>query len=181
MLEQDYPQVEYMIVDGGSTDGSLEIIRRYEDRVAWWISEPDTGQTEAINKGFARATGEILAWLNSDDVYYPRAVSEAVTYLEAHTEVGMVYGDTDYIDESGKVIGKFPRRRPTSGVCAAAMYTSRSRRLSSGPSSGRWLVRWTLLSISPWTTISGCGSLLGGMIRVHRRSGGGRLSVIYFN
>jgi len=108
VLEQDYPRIEHIIIDGGSTDNSLEIIQRYADLLSYWISEPDNGQTDAINKGFARAKGNILAWLNSDDVYRPGAVSEAVGYLRDHPEVGMVYGDADYIDESGQVIGRFP-------------------------------------------------------------------------
>jgi len=108
VLEQDYPHIEYIVVDGGSTDGSVDIIRRYADRLAWWVSEPDRGQTDAINKGFAHAHGEILAWLNSDDTYEPGAVREAVAYLQAHPEVGMVYGDANYIDEEGRVIGRFP-------------------------------------------------------------------------
>lgn len=108
VLDQDYPHVEYVIVDGGSTDGSLEIIRDVQDRLAWWASEPDSGQTDAVNKGFARAHGDIFAWLNSDDVYFPDAVGQAVAYLQAHPDVGLVYGDADYIDESGRRIGRFP-------------------------------------------------------------------------
>ena len=111
VLEQDYPRLEYIIVDGGSTDGSDEIIQRYSDRLAWWISEPDQGQTDAINRGFARAKGEILAWLNSDDTYLSGAVSEAVAFLGSHPEIGMVYGDANLIDETGKVIRKFPARQ----------------------------------------------------------------------
>jgi len=111
VLAQDYPRLEYIIVDGGSTDGSLAIIERYADRLAWWVSEPDLGQTDAINKGFARARGEIFAWLNSDDTYLPHAVSEAVAYLQAHPEVGMVYGDANFIDEHGRVIGRFNARQ----------------------------------------------------------------------
>jgi len=107
VLEQDYPQIEYVVVDGGSSDGSLEIIKRHADRLAWWVSEPDEGQTDAINKGFAQATGEIMAYLNSDDLYQPGAVSQAVEYLAAHPEVGMVYGDADFIDSNGKVTGRF--------------------------------------------------------------------------
>jgi glycosyltransferase involved in cell wall biosynthesis len=111
VLSQDYPRLEYLVIDGGSDDGSLEIIQRYADRLAYWSSEPDSGQTEAINKGFGRARGDILAWLNSDDVYYPGAMKEAVEFLETHPEVGMVYGDADYIDETGKPVGRFPARQ----------------------------------------------------------------------
>lgn len=111
VLDQDYPNLEYLIVDGGSTDGSRQIIERYADRLAWWVSERDQGQTDAINKGFARAQGEILAWLNSDDTYQPQAIAQAVAFFQAHPEVGLVYGDANLIDESGQVIGKFPARQ----------------------------------------------------------------------
>ncbi len=111
VLEQDYPRIEYIIVDGGSSDNSLEIIRRHSERLAWWVSEKDQGQTDAINKGFARAQGEILAWINSDDTYQPHAVSEAAAYLQAHPEVGMVYGDANLIDQNGAHIGRFPARQ----------------------------------------------------------------------
>jgi len=111
VLEQSYPRIEYIIVDGGSTDGSVEIIRKYAHRLAWWVSEPDHGQTDAINKGFARARGEIFAWLNSDDTYLPHAVTEAVDYLQSHPEAGMVYGDANLIDTEGQVIGRFPARQ----------------------------------------------------------------------
>ena len=107
VLEQDYPNIEYIVMDGGSNDGSAEIIKRYADRLAYWESEKDKGQTDAINKGFARSHGEILAWLNSDDVLYPHAVGEAVAYLTAHPECGLVYGDSDFIDAKGNVIGRF--------------------------------------------------------------------------
>lgn len=107
VIAQDYPRVEHIVVDGGSTDGSLEVIRNYEDHLAAWVSEPDEGQTDAINKGFSMAHGEILAWLNSDDIYQPHAVSEAVAFLGTHPEVGMVYGDTNFIDEEGRMLGKF--------------------------------------------------------------------------
>ena len=108
ILDQDYPNIEYIIVDGGSTDGSVDIIRRYADRLAWWISEKDRGQTDAINKGFAHANGDILAWLNSDDTYEPGVVAEAVAFLRNRPEVGLVYGDANFIDENGNIIGRFP-------------------------------------------------------------------------
>ncbi len=108
VLSQDYQPLEYIIVDGGSSDGSVEIIRRYADRLAWWVSEADRGQTEAINKGFARARGEIFAWLNSDDTYLPGAVAEAVACLQAHPQAGMVYGDANLVNEHGEIVGKFP-------------------------------------------------------------------------
>jgi glycosyltransferase involved in cell wall biosynthesis len=111
VLGQDYPQIEYLIVDGGSTDGSREIIQRYAPRLSWWVSEADQGQTEAINKGFSHARGDILAWLNSDDTYLPGTISQAVAYLESHPEAGMVYGDANLIDAGGNLIGKFPARQ----------------------------------------------------------------------
>jgi glycosyltransferase involved in cell wall biosynthesis len=111
VLDQDYEDIEYIIVDGGSTDGSVEIIKKYTDRLAWWISEKDQGQTDALNKGFARATGDILAWLNSDDTYHPGAIAEAVEYLKAHPETGLLYGDANFINAEGQVTGKFPSRQ----------------------------------------------------------------------
>jgi glycosyltransferase involved in cell wall biosynthesis len=107
VLRQDYPAIEYSIVDGGSTDGSLEIIRRHSDRLAWWVSEPDSGQAEAINKGLLRANGEIVAWLNSDDLYLPGAVSQAVEAFLEDSSLGIVYGDAITIDADGKPLGRF--------------------------------------------------------------------------
>ena len=121
VITQDYPRIEYLVVDGGSQDGTAEIIKKYavesgnlqkrtsaiQKGIHWWVSEKDQGQTDAINKGFAHAHGEILAWLNSDDTYEPGAISTAVKYLTDHPEVGMVYGDCNFINEEGKVIGKF--------------------------------------------------------------------------
>jgi glycosyltransferase involved in cell wall biosynthesis len=111
VLSQDYPYLEYIIVDGASTDGSVEIIQRYASQLAWWVSEPDQGQTDAINKGFAHAHGEVLAWLNSDDTYQHGAITQAIESLHAHPEAAMVYADANLIDEQGKVIGHFPSRQ----------------------------------------------------------------------
>jgi glycosyltransferase involved in cell wall biosynthesis len=102
VLEQDYPRIEYLVVDGASTDGSVEIIRRYADRLSWWVSEKDSGQSEAINKGFQRARGEIVGWLNSDDIYLPGAVSAAVEAFRSNPTAGLVYGDALAIDADGR-------------------------------------------------------------------------------
>jgi glycosyltransferase involved in cell wall biosynthesis len=105
VLNQDYLKVEYLIMDGGSTDGSLDIIRRYAGQLAYWESGPDRGQVDAINRGFARSTGDVLAWLNSDDRYEPGALWEAVSTLLAYPQAGMVYGIGAMVDPQGKVLG----------------------------------------------------------------------------
>lgn len=106
VLTQDYPDIEYMLVDGASTDGSLEIIQKYADKFSYWVSEPDSGQAEAINKGFAHARGEIVAWLNSDDLYLPGVISQAVTAMQTDPQLGIVYGDAVTIDASGQVLSE---------------------------------------------------------------------------
>ena len=103
VLTQDYPAVEYLVVDGGSTDGTIDILRGYGDRVRW-TSGPDAGQTDAIHRGFAAATGKYIAWLNSDDVYLPGAINAAVAELEAHPGTGLLYGGAEFIDRDGAVI-----------------------------------------------------------------------------
>ena len=102
VLEQDFPRIEYLVIDGASKDGSVDIIKKYEGKLAYWVSEKDTGQAEAINKGLSRATGEIVAWLNSDDYYLPGAVSSAVKIFEANPDVALVYGDMLAVDENGR-------------------------------------------------------------------------------
>ncbi|NMD27205.1 MAG: glycosyltransferase, partial [Chloroflexi bacterium] len=106
VLEQDYPNIEYWVIDGGSTDGSVDIIKRYAPKLAGWVSEADDGQADAINKGFARARGEYIAWLNSDDLYYPGALSEAVRALEANPAAPFVFSDVESIDETGKAFNR---------------------------------------------------------------------------
>jgi glycosyltransferase involved in cell wall biosynthesis len=102
VLRQDYPRIEYILIDGGSTDNSFEIIEKYADRLAYWISEKDSGQAEAINKGFRRARGEILAWLNSDDYYLPNTISAVVKCFDENPDVVMVYGDMLAVDGNGR-------------------------------------------------------------------------------
>jgi glycosyltransferase involved in cell wall biosynthesis len=104
VLSQDYAPIEYILIDGASTDSSVEIIKKYADSFAYWVSEKDSGQAEAINKGLARATGEIAAWLNSDDYYLPDTVSAAVRAFKDNPDAAMVYGDMLAVDEQGQAI-----------------------------------------------------------------------------
>ena len=107
VLSQDYSPVEYLVIDGGSTDETLDILKQYGSRF-FWLSEKDSGQSNAINKGWNRASGEILAWLNSDDIYLPGAISKAVGFLQDHPEFGAVYGEGYHIREDGKIIERYP-------------------------------------------------------------------------
>jgi GT2 family glycosyltransferase len=104
MLDQEYEPLEVLVVDGGSTDESVSVIGRFEDRVAWWTSEPDRGQAHALNKGFARARGEILGWLASDDALLPGAIARVVDELERDQEALLVYGEALFVDEAGEPI-----------------------------------------------------------------------------
>jgi len=109
VLEQDTRgrSLEYVIVDGGSTDTTADIVRRYVDRLRW-VSEPDGGQADAVNKGLRSSSGEVIGWLNSDDVYYPGAISAACELFEAHPALDVVYGDAEHIDKNGVVLGRYP-------------------------------------------------------------------------
>lgn len=102
VLLQGYPNLEYIIVDGGSTDQSLEIIHKYENRLAYWVSEPDSGQSDAINKGFDRASGEIFGWLNSDDVYEPGSIQLMAKYFTSTPECSLLYGNGWYLNKDGQ-------------------------------------------------------------------------------
>lgn len=110
VLLQGYPNLEYMVIDGGSSDGSVDVIRKYERWLAYWVSEPDRGQAEAINKGFRRATGEILAWLNSDDFYLPGALVKAVEQFAKHREAAVVHGPCQMVSSEGRVLGEYQPR-----------------------------------------------------------------------
>jgi glycosyltransferase involved in cell wall biosynthesis len=99
VLDQGYPNLEYIVMDGGSTDGSVEIIQKYQDRLAYWVSEPDQGQADAIYRGFERSTGEILGWLNSDDYYLPGALQAAGKLFEKRPAVELVIGNSIVVDE----------------------------------------------------------------------------------
>jgi len=103
VLLQDYPAIEYIVIDGGSTDNSQAIIKKYKTKLAWFVSETDSGQAEAINKGLKKATGEFVAWINSDDIYTKGAISSAVDKLKSNPDCGMVYSNVLSIDSSSSV------------------------------------------------------------------------------
>ncbi len=209
VLAQDYPHIEYIIIDGGSTDGSVEIISRYQNRLAAWVSEPDLGQTDAINKGFSLAHGDLLAWLNSDDTYEPGAVTEAVAFFQSHPQVGLVYGDANFINERGQVIGRFPAaqtsyaklRRGYVHIPQQAAFFKSALWREVGPLDTSFYFAmdydlWVRLAAKAplvylprtWANFrlhGGAKTILADdrcwpeMIRVHRRNGGSYFSVIY--
>ena len=106
VLQHDVP-VEYVVMDGGSTDGTVDILRFYEGRLRW-VSEPDRGQAHAVNKGIRATRGSIIGWLNSDDVYLPGALARVVAYFEAHPECDVVYGEAWHINEQGHPLERYP-------------------------------------------------------------------------
>lgn len=100
VLSQNYPRLEYWVFDGGSTDDTLKILKSYGKRINW-ISEPDGGQADAINKGLMKAKGDIVAWLNSDDYYEPGTLSKVADYFAKHPEIDFIYGDMNFVDRDG--------------------------------------------------------------------------------
>lgn len=111
ILLQGYPELEYFIFDGGSTDGSVEIIKRYAPWLTYWTSEPDDGQSDVLKQGFERATGEIVAWLNSDDLYLPRAIHRAVSALAQQPDAALVYGLCEFVNAEGEFLQIYGRPR----------------------------------------------------------------------
>jgi len=102
---------EHIVVDGASDDGTVELLETRDDPNLSWVSEPDEGQTDAVNKGFERARGDVIAWVNGDDSYIPEAVDRAVAFMDANPEVGAVYGGQEYVDEEGRALRVFVPKR----------------------------------------------------------------------
>lgn len=132
VLSQDYPRVEYIVMDGGSTDGTVEILKRYDGRLRY-VSMPDSGAADAINRGCVASSGEIFAWLNADDTYLPGAVSAAVDRLMDDPEVAVVYGRAHWVDSQGRVLRPYPtapfapeRFRSECYICQPASFMRKS-------------------------------------------------------
>lgn len=144
VLDQDYPRIEYVVMDGGSTDGTLEILEKYKGRLSCH-SGPDGGAADAINQGFRRCQGEIFTFLNADDYYLPGAVTTAVRHLMEHPEAGVVYGEASWVDEKGLAIGDYPTRpfdperlRQECFICQPAAFMRRSAFESVGMMDAEW-------------------------------------------
>jgi glycosyltransferase involved in cell wall biosynthesis len=110
VVAQDYPDIEYIVVDGESTDGSVDVIRSYEGRIAWWTSEQDSGQAAALNRGLAHATGDLLTWINSDDTLLPGAVTRFVDEFRRDPQLVLAYGDAVYTDDESNRTGPLVAR-----------------------------------------------------------------------
>lgn len=132
VLAQDYPHIDYLVRDGGSTDGSVEILKEYGSRIRW-VSEKDGGQADAVNRGFGETRGEVFTFLNADDVYYPGAVRAAMDAFQAHPEAGLIYGEADHLNEDGTVRAPYPVERFDRAllgrrcfICQPAAFVSRA-------------------------------------------------------
>jgi glycosyltransferase involved in cell wall biosynthesis len=131
VLGQSVPELEYLVVDGGSQDETLAVLRDYESRLQW-ISEPDQGQTDALNKGLAATSGEIIGWLNSDDLYLPGALAKVLEIFRCRPEIEVLYGEADHIDSEGRIIDPYPtepwnyqRLREVCFICQPALFFRR--------------------------------------------------------
>lgn len=104
VISQGYPNIEYFVCDGGSTDNTVDVIKKYENKIAWWCSEKDHGQTQAINKGMKRATGDICCWINSDDVFLPNALFKVAEFYRNHPECEFLNGTLMEIDKEDRIV-----------------------------------------------------------------------------
>ncbi len=104
MIEQDYPNLQHIVMDGGSTDGSVDVLKKYSRHLAYWVSEPDQGQACALNEGLRHATGDVIGWLNSDDLYASGSIRKVTAFFAKHPDAIMVYGDCNVIDNNGRIL-----------------------------------------------------------------------------
>jgi glycosyltransferase involved in cell wall biosynthesis len=125
ILNQNYPNLEYIIIDGGSTDGSVDIIKKYQSHLAYWVSEKDSGQSEAINKGFSKATGDLFNWINSDDILFPGALFRIAEAYIKNPDADLIIGDVGFINAEGSIIWVSPA--PTRMALSPAVW------LAAGP------------------------------------------------
>jgi glycosyltransferase involved in cell wall biosynthesis len=131
VLDQGVRDVEYVVCDGGSTDHTVNILRQYEHRLRW-VSEKDAGQADAVNKGFSMTRGDLVGWLNSDDIYYPGTLRAVMDFSEANPEVDVIYGDANHVDENDVVIEPYPtedwdfeRLKTVCFICQPGVFVTR--------------------------------------------------------
>lgn len=163
VLSQDYPAIEYLVMDGGSDDGTIEILKRYEGRLHW-RSGRDNGQADAVNRGFALTRGELFAFLNADDTYLPGAVTKAVGGFAGHPEAAVVYGDAWHVDECGRRLSRYPvepfaeaRLARRCIVCQPAAFMRREALIACGALDAR--LRFAL-DYDLWIRIARVGTLV---------------------
>src|SRR5450759_4783571 len=122
VINQNYPNLEYFIIDGGSTDNSIEIIKKYEKHLTYWVSEKDNGQSEAINKGFRKATGDIVCWINSDDILIENALSKVGAFFYQNPSIEMLVGDIIHLDKHSNIIRPFYSLKPQRAYALRGVY-----------------------------------------------------------
>lgn len=122
IINQDYPYIEYIIIDGGSTDNTIDLIKKYEDKLAYWVSEKDKGQSDAINKGLKKATGDIVCWINSDDFFLPGAIRKVVEFFKLNENIHLVNGYSLIVNEKSEILSNHFIIRPKKWYAERGIY-----------------------------------------------------------